>query len=217
MRVGTKSILFGAHSLMVHPFALFEAWRRLYHFPWDPRLWVVFAVHDLGYFSRSSMDGAGSEAHVELGGKIMEMLFGRCWGDFCRRHSREWCRRHGKRYSRLCVADKLAFVLTPAWLYLPMTRATGELTEYMAVADGRQAGGKFTDAERSMLRSGDARLWLKGLKSYTARWVDERHHEYRHTQIVSCEVPKKLKLARQENQRMLALSGVPSRVGRSSK
>jgi hypothetical protein len=38
------------------------------------------------------------------------------------------------------VADKLAFVLTPAWLYLPMTRATGELSEYMLRATERQAG-----------------------------------------------------------------------------
>ncbi|MDE3179470.1 MAG: hypothetical protein KGM47_07385 [Acidobacteriota bacterium] len=215
MRVGTKSILFGAHSFIVHPFAVFEAWRRLYGFPWDPRLWVAFAVHDLGYVARASMDGAGSEAHVELGAKVMEKLFGRRWGDLCRWHSREWCIRHGQSYSRLCVADKLAFVITPACLYLPLARATGELAEYMAVADGRQAGGKFTDVERSLLQSGDVRLWLVGLKSYSARWVDEHHHECRCTQIVSREIPKKLKLARQDNHRPRPVFGVPSGGGRS--
>lgn len=195
MRVGTKSILFGAHSFLVHPFALFESWRRLYGFPWDLRLWVVFFVHDLGYWSRASMDGAGSEAHVELGAIVMEKLFGRRWGDLCRRHSRKWCIRHGQSYSRLCVADKLAFVITPTWLYLPMTRATGELDEYMAVADGQQAGGKFTNAERLLLQSGDARLWLKGLKSYTARWVEEHRNEGRDARAGSGEVLKKLRLA----------------------
>lgn len=195
MRVGTKSILFGAHSFLIHPFAVFEAWRRLYGFPWDPRLWVAFAVHDLGYFARASMEGAGSEVHVELGAKVMEKLFDRRWGDLCRRHSREWCIRHGQSYSRLCVADKLAFVITPAWLYLPMARATGELAEYMALADGRQAGGKFTEAERSLLQSGGARLWLKGLKSYTARWVDEHRNERRDMWTIRREILKKLRLA----------------------
>ncbi|HET7100889.1 MAG TPA: hypothetical protein VFJ52_07050, partial [Terriglobia bacterium] len=110
-------------------------------------------------------------------------------------HSREWCIRHGQSYSRLCVADKLAFVITPAWLYLPMARATGELAEYMALADGRQAGGKFTEAERSLLQSGDARLWLKGLKSYTARWVDEHRNERRDMRTIRREILKKLRLA----------------------
>lgn len=195
MRVGTKSILFGAHSFIVHPIAVFEAWRRLYGFPWDPRLWIAFAIHDLGYWSRASIEGAGSEAHVELGAKVMEKLFGRCWGDLCRRHSREWCTRHGQSYSRLCVADKLAFVITPAWLYLPMARATGELAEYMSVADGRQAGGKFTEAERSLLQSDDAGLWLKGLKSYTARWVEQRRNRRRDALTRSQWIVKKLGLA----------------------
>lgn len=195
MRVGTKSILFGAHCFAIHPVAVFGAWRRLFGFPWDPRLWIAFALHDLGYWSRASMDGAGSEAHVELGAKVMGKLFGRRWGDLCRRHSREWCTRHGQPYSRLCTADKLAFVITPAWLYLPMTRVTGELAEYMAVADGRQASGKFTEAERSLLQSGDAGLWLKGLKSYTARWVEQRRNRRRDALTRSQWVVKKLGLS----------------------
>ena len=36
--------------------------------------------------------------------------------------------------SRLCLADKLAFALTPAWLYLPMAGWTGELREYWPAA-----------------------------------------------------------------------------------
>ncbi|MGH9353076.1 MAG: hypothetical protein ACRD2G_13115, partial [Terriglobia bacterium] len=140
MRVGTKSMLVGAHNFLIHPVAVFVAWSKLYGLPRDPRLWVSFIVHDLGYWQRQSMDGLQSEQHVELGGRIMDVLGGARWGDLVRRHSRQWCQLHGQPYSRLCVADKLAFVLTPAWLYLPMARATGELAEYMAVADGRQAG-----------------------------------------------------------------------------
>jgi hypothetical protein len=72
------------------------------------------------------------------------------------------------------VADKLAFVLTPAWLYLPMTMATGELAEYMLRAKDRQAGSEhFTVLESAQLNSHDAREWLSGLKSYTRRWIEE--------------------------------------------
>jgi hypothetical protein len=75
------------------------------------------------------------------------------------------------------VADKLAFVLTPAWLYLPMTRATGELSEYMLRAKERQAGSEhFTDYESTRLNSADAREWLEGLKSYTRSWVKEHRN-----------------------------------------
>ena len=72
------------------------------------------------------------------------------------------------------MADKLAFVLTPAWLYLPMAKATGELAEYMLRATERQAGSEhFTVAESVQLNSKDAREWLNGLKSYTRRWIEE--------------------------------------------
>src|SRR5260370_29660373 len=85
--------------------------------------------------------------------------------------------RNGRQFSRLCVADKLAFVLTPAWLYLPMTRATGELSEYMLRAKERQAGSEhFTDYESERLNSADAREWLEGLNSYTRRWIDEHRN-----------------------------------------
>src|SRR5487761_682470 len=177
MRVGTKSVLFGAHAFFLHPIAVFAAHWQLYGFPRDPRLLLAFAVHDLGYLWMESVERIGSEEHVELGGRIMDFICGRVWGDHVRRHSRSWCRLRGQPYSRLCVADKLAFVVTPGWLYLPMARATGELAEYMAVADGRQAGGKFTEAERRLLQSPDARLWLKGLKSYTRRWVGRHRNE----------------------------------------
>jgi len=65
-------------------------------------------------------------------------------------------------------------VLTPAWLYLPMAKATGELAEYMLRAKERQAGSAhFTVVESAQLNSKDAREWLAGLRSYTRRWIEE--------------------------------------------
>lgn len=177
MRIGTKSILFGVHQFLLHPAFLWAAWTRLYGFPLDPRLYIAFAVHDLGYISRSNMDGPESEQHVELGAKIMTTLFGQRWGEFCGCHSRYFARLHGLPVSRLCVADKLAFAMMPSWLYLPLARVTGELQEYMSKSIERQAGSSvFTEEELSEIRSSDAKLWLRGLQSYTKRWV-ERHRD----------------------------------------
>jgi len=59
-------------------------------------------------------------------------------------------------------------------LYLPMARATGELAEYMLRAKERQAGSEhFTALESAQLNSQDSREWLRGLKSYTRRWIEE--------------------------------------------
>jgi len=74
-------------------------------------------------------------------------------------HSRYWAKRMNRPVSAPCIADKLAFVLTPAWLYLPMTRATGELAEYMLRAKERQARSEhFTAEESAQLNSADERI-----------------------------------------------------------
>lgn len=172
MTVGTRSVLFGVHNIFVHPLFVGLAWWKLFGPPLDPRLWIAFLVHDVGYIGKSSVEGPIGETHVELGARIMQALFGTSWGDFCRRHSRYYARSRGLRISRLCVADKFAFVLTPAWLYLPLARASGELAEYMKWSKERQAGSEhFMPEEGARLQSKNPREWLEGLQSYTYRWV----------------------------------------------
>lgn len=161
-----------AVSLLVHPIVVGIAWRRLWGIPWNPRLWFAFVLRDAGYFSKPNLEGEGGERHVELGARIMTRLFGPEWGDLCAGHSRHWAKRCGRPLSRLRFADKLAFVLTPDRLYLLMTRATGELDEYMQKSRDRQAGaGCFTTEESACLASPDPATWLRGLKSYTLRWI----------------------------------------------
>ena len=172
MTVGTRSVLFGVHSILIHPFFTAAAWWRLYGFPRDVRLWAAFILHDVGYFGRTSVEGFGAEAHVELGARIMGKLFDAEWAEFCRRHSRHYARSHGVRVSRLCVADKLAFVLTPPWLYLPLARASGELWQYIERSKESQAGSEyFTAEEWSQVNSPNPREWLKAMQSFTYRWV----------------------------------------------
>lgn len=131
--MGTRSLLYGAHQFALHPLFLAVAWTKLYGFPRDPRLWVAFLVHDLGYWGKPNMDGPEGQRHPELGGRIMARLFGQSWGDFTRLHSRYYARREGCEPSPLCAADKLVLLVTPRWLYLPMVQATGEAEEYCAL------------------------------------------------------------------------------------
>lgn len=112
MNMGTRSVLYGAHCAVIHPWFLAVAWWKLYGFPWDGRLWAAFWLHDIGYFSKRDMDGSDGETHVELGARIMSLLFGESWGTFTAAHSRYWAKRNGRQFSRLCVADKLGFVMT---------------------------------------------------------------------------------------------------------
>lgn len=133
MKIGTRSLLFGAHQFITHPLFLALAWWELYGFPADPRLWVAFLVHDWGYWGKADMDGDDGQTHPELGGRIMTRLFGQEWGDFTRLHSRYYAKREGREPSALCAADKLVLLITPHWLYLPLVQLSGEADEYRAL------------------------------------------------------------------------------------
>ena len=177
MTLGTKSVLFGGHCLLLHPFFTAFAWAKLYGVPKELRLWLAFFVHDLGYIHCHDLDGPEGEEHVRLGARIMRWVGGPQWEVFTACHSRYWAKRMKQPFSRLCVADKLAFVLTPQWLYLPMVKATGELREYMARSRESLVGGEcFEPWEARCIASSDPVVWHQGLTSYTRRWV-EKHRD----------------------------------------
>lgn len=191
MRIGSKSVLFGAHAFWLHPWFVALAWWKIYGFPWDPRLWVAFFVHDLGYWGKPNMDGDEGERHPEWGARVMARLFDRGaiqgrsalpdgtatpwigkWGRFVYFHSRFLAKRFGAPFSRLCVADKLAVALEPAWLYLPRVILSGEIHEYMALADPRTAAGEAKYASMDIY-SDDRRQWFANVQEYLVRWVEE--------------------------------------------
>lgn len=74
MKIGTKSILFGAHQFIIHPMFTAIAWWRLYGFPFDPRLWIAFFLHDLGYFGKPNMDGLRGEMHPTWAAPIWQRM-----------------------------------------------------------------------------------------------------------------------------------------------
>jgi len=181
------------------------AWFRLFGFAsvkdsylghvslWDWRLWLVFAIHDLGYWGLPNMDGEEGELHPEWAAyKLRRWLWKldprhnspimlerlRCvrdvekWAKFCQYHSRFLSKADGQPYSMLCVADKLAVALEPWWLYLPRVIATGEIEEYMALADARTEAGEPKYATMNVYSS-VRREWFDNVCEYLRRWVEE--------------------------------------------
>jgi hypothetical protein len=133
VRPGTKTVLFGFHQPLVHSWFVAAAWWKLFGFPRDPRLWIAFFVHDLGYWGKPNLDGLEGEDHVIFGAKLMR-VFGHDWYLLTLLHSRFWARRAGMSVSKLCLADKLAITLTPYWLWKLLVLASGEWREYASSA-----------------------------------------------------------------------------------
>ena len=195
LQPGTRSVLFGAHQIFLHPLFLAYAWYKLWGFKkvedyylgevslWDPRLWVAFFVHDLGYWGMPNMDGEEGEYHPLWGAQVMTSLFDMSyqlgfktsgnfvvggtylsrrkapkeendlsdfgpWGNFVLYHSRFLAKREETPYSALCVADKLSPTLEPRWLYLLKVKLSGEIKEYMSIANNPD--GKYGSEQASV-------------------------------------------------------------------
>jgi len=191
MRIGTKSVLFGAHCFFLHPLFVALGWHKLHGFRkvqdryvttslLDPRLWVAFFVHDIGYLGKPNMDGAEGEEHPQLGARIMHVLFDPRplegdtgnpiwpWGDFVLFHSRYLAKKWGARPSALCIADKYAPVLEPSWLYLPRVIASGEVVEY--VNNWKRRNGLEHSSPPTAL---EIRAWYSHFRQYMVDWIAE--------------------------------------------
>ena len=184
MKVGTKSLLFGVHQVIIHPIMVFIAWCKLFGFPKDPRLWVAFFVHDLGYWGKPNMDGKEGETHVELGARIMHKLFDplkikqrgypgyygipitriydNYWYNFTLYHSRFYAKTNNAPISKLSIADKYAFCVCPKWIYLPMARWSGEIYEYMD--ENKNRSGHSYKGEDD---------WFEHVRVFMENWVKD--------------------------------------------
>ena len=129
MKTGTKSLLFGTHQFLWHPFTVWLAWVELYGVPGWKETVCIF-VHDIGYIFCPDMDGPCGEKHPELGANISGRLFGKEYHDLCLYHSRTTSAKHNVAPSFLCWADKLSIRWEPAWFYLLRAHLSGEIKEY---------------------------------------------------------------------------------------
>lgn len=171
--VGARLIDTTAERLDARNSIVREEWQRVYTSLLDPRLWLAFLVHDLGYLGKPNMDGPEGETHPELGARIMRRLFGEPWGEFVLTHSRYYAKQLGREPSALCLADKWVFLLEPAWLYLPRARWSGELEEYLDVAQHRAASTDtmMNDEERRGMLTRDPQVWHRSVRAYMTRWI----------------------------------------------
>lgn len=185
MKLGTKSVLYGYHCVALHWFFCLLGWISLYGFRrvWigeqtiacyhrpvyaslrNPRVWIAFLIHDLGYWGSPNMDGAEGETHPEWAARKMRAWFGEPWGTFCLYHSRFYAKRDGAPVSALCYADKLAFTYYPEWLLVRLVSWTGEVREYMK--DAKRLNGMDIASINSV------REWARGVSSYVTKWVEE--------------------------------------------
>lgn len=189
MKIGTKSLLFGAHQFILHPLFLAAAWTRLFGFPWDPRLWVAFFVHDLGYWGKPNMDGEEGEAHVFFGAGLFATIMApltrfrpfcfrfsswdryKKWYCFSFYHSRAMAKKYDTLVSALGVADKYVIVITPWWLYVPLTRWTGEIREYQKTKKHQEETGILIIHSQPSIE--EDRAWYHGVQSFMRTWVED--------------------------------------------
>lgn len=146
--------MFGCHQFILHPLLLALAWWKLYRFPWHWKLWLVFVVHDWGYWGMPDMDGEQGEQHPKLGAEIVRRLLGDRWAQFTLCHSRYYAQRVNLPVSRLCLADKLSIVITPNWLWILLARLSGELDYYM-----------HGPHQRRQMNTQDPDVWLDQVKA----------------------------------------------------
>lgn len=155
MKIGTKSLLFGVHQFVIHPIMVLWAWWIIYRrFPCLYELCAI-VTHDWGYWGLSKMDDEQGERHPEIIGDWWEGILPRKWwytigcssAIFCwnvsneiRGHSRFYITRHGGKLSPLFRADKLAIALYPRWLYLLLAILSGEIKEYIEIANNTKDG-----------------------------------------------------------------------------
>ncbi len=176
-KIGTKTILFGVHQFLLHPLTLAYCWGIMYKWSdlWNPKLWLTFFVHDIGYWGKPNIDGEEGERHPELGASIMRWVVSSEWGKFSLYHSRFYSKRDGEPHSFLCQPDKLTYIVTPRWLYKLLSHASGEVHEYMSdelhtgkydymLEDYGQYNTRFED-------------WHAGVSDYMIKWILDNEQE----------------------------------------
>ncbi len=153
MRIGTRSLLFGCHQLIIHPIFTAIAWVQLYgwcSFGWKSALVIFF--HDWGYWGCRDMDGPDGSLHpIRLPRVLLRILYRILLDEmmneiFC--HSRHLCSKNGWEPSRLCWADKLGTALMPSWLWAVLAYASREGWEYMS----NLYGNDYVKGEEHTLR-----------------------------------------------------------------
>lgn len=160
---GTRSILFGVHQFLWHPWTVARAWRSLYgKWPTFNESVAIFC-HDLGYWGKPNMDGPQGQTHPEGGAELASKIvyrtmrlrgYGPAYSLYAANHIFELSLFHSTHYSQrrsmptsaLYLPDKACVLFDPPWFYLLRARLSGELKEYVN-NERIKTGHHFTEKE----------------------------------------------------------------------
>ena len=165
MSLGTRTLLFGVHHIVLHPILVLVAWVRLYKGLPSWREIVCIVIHDWGYWGKADLDGEQGEYHPLWGaGRVRG--WGRYYYDFVAYHSRFLAEKHTQQISKLCLPDKVGVALYPVWLWALLAHLSGEwqeirkATKYNDGLDRQSARGFFKGYQRL------AKLWASTRNPY---------------------------------------------------
>lgn len=191
MKIGTKSLLFGVHQFLWHPWTVAKAWRKLYgKWPtWEQALCIL--VHDWGYWGKPNMDGPEGKTHPEAGARLaawiisrLALLRGASIVDafflsyevykFTVCHSSAAAKKLGQKPSALYYADKASVLEESEGFYLLRAKASGEVWEYIKVALDSKV---WPDSRRwffceCLTRDEQAKVWLRWYREKTKNRVN---------------------------------------------
>lgn len=139
--VGTRSVLYGSHQFIWHPFTVWLSWVKLYRR--FPNRWENLAIllHDTpGYWGSASMDGPNDgQQHPARSARVAKSV-ARFLGareseaayveTLILGHSRSFCAQESRKISELCAPDKYSILYDPTWLYWLRATLSREIVEY---------------------------------------------------------------------------------------
>lgn len=165
MKIGTKTLLFGNHQVILHPILVLIAWIKLYkRLPnWKELLCII--MHDWGYWGKPNLDSKEGEGHPRWAAELVHDLFREhYYWELCMFHSRFQAKRYyNSKPSKLCLADKYGVALIPVWLWVFLGKLTGETEEY-------KANTKYEIFEQDKLKSDTD--WFRDYRKLCKKWVD---------------------------------------------
>jgi hypothetical protein len=153
MKMGTKTLLFGCHQFIIHPFFTGLAWVKLYRKLPNWKEAVCILIHDWGYWDKPNVDGPEGERHPEWAAHWAFRYLDRVITDdsdhpvyieqyhanLCLYHSSTLAKRDGVGVSKLCLPDKYGITMVPIWLMVLLGKLTGETKEYKYAPNYAQA------------------------------------------------------------------------------
>ena len=150
MKQGTKSVLFGVHSI-IHSIMVLISWIILYkNFPKFWQLICIF-IHDIGFWGTDYIDNIEDKNnHWKLGARIGLKLFGKKGYLFCAGHSS----RSGYAKSKLYKVDKYSHYIIPKILIMWNHIIEPDLIKKMGISDIRKSADVVKTAMKKNIESG---------------------------------------------------------------